>query len=140
MEGRFFWTLVASTAIVTGLVWIVEKALNAWGKWFSHRFLNDERHRLCVLQRSHVEDPLSKVYALKKFVDQVSIQISTYEQGWQLVCHTVFSIWEYIVLRRHNWFQGEEFLYPVSATVDTPYDVGLIFIVQIVRISIPNSR
>ncbi|KAK8810841.1 hypothetical protein WA556_003925 [Blastocystis sp. ATCC 50177/Nand II] len=111
VEGRFFWTLVASTAIVTGLVWIVEKALNAWGKWFSHRFLNDERH----------QDPLSKVYALKKFVDQ----------GWQLVYHTVFSIWEYIVLRRHNWFQGEEFLYPVSATVDTPYDAGLIFIVQI---------
>lgn len=45
IEGRFFWTLVASTAIVTAIVWLVEKSLRSFGIWFSHRYLSDEKHR-----------------------------------------------------------------------------------------------
>ena len=45
-EGVLFWTLILSTALVSILVPIVEHFLRVGGQWFSHTFLNDERHRI----------------------------------------------------------------------------------------------
>lgn len=71
MEGKMFRALVISTIIVAIAVPTVEQMLRIFGKWMSHKFLNDERHGIVWIWTQTVGDPLSKVYALKKYVDQV---------------------------------------------------------------------
>lgn len=75
MEGKMFRALVISTVIVAIAVSAVEQLLRIIGKWVSHRFLNDERHGIAWVWLRTVGDPLSKVYALKKFVDQVHLKV-----------------------------------------------------------------
>lgn len=53
----------------------------------------------------------------------------------------MFSLWEFILLRRYNWFEDVTVFIPVDAVVDTPNDIRLLFIVQMVPIdSYFNNR
>lgn len=44
MEGRFFWKLIISTAIVGVAVPFIEQALRGFGAWISAHYLGDEKH------------------------------------------------------------------------------------------------
>lgn len=111
IEGRYFWTLVVMTIVVTILVLGVEYCLRIFGRWLSRTWLSD----------SHHEDPLSHNLALKKFVDQ----------GWQLVYHSLFAFWEYLLLRKFNWFEGERLFFSVSEEEIAPDSIKFLFISQI---------
>ena len=67
---------------------------------------------------------------MKKFVDQ----------GWQLVYHSIFSLWEYLLLRKYNWFEGERLFYTVSEKEIVPDSIKFLFISQIVRMQIIMSH
>lgn len=122
IEGRYFWTLVAMTIIVTVLVLSVEYCLRIFGRWLSRTWLSDEHHGMEAGRASCLGDPLSHNLALKKFVDQ----------GWQLVYHSIFSFWEYLLLRKYNWFEGERLFFSVSEEEITPDSIKYLFISQIV--------
>ena len=125
-EGRFFWILIGMTAVVTAVVLSVEHLLKVCGKYISHKWLNDSHHGTCTHLYLIIGDPLSHKYALKKFVDQ----------GWQLVYHSVFSLWEYILLRKFNWFEGERLFYRTDEEEIVPDSIKFLFISQIVVLSL----
>ena len=110
------------TALVTVVVLSVEHLLKICGKYMSHKWLNDSHHGTCAHLHLIVGDPLSHKYALKKFVDQ----------GWQLVYHSIFSLWEYLLLRKFNWFEGERLFYRIDEEEIVPDSIKFLFISQIV--------
>lgn len=53
----------------------------------------------------------------------------------------MFSLWEFILLRKYNWFEDVSVFIPVDTVVNTPDDIRLLFIVQMVRIDLRlNNR
>lgn len=117
------------TLVVTVVVLSVEYCLRIFGRWFSRTWLSDSHHGMEADGSSWLGDPLSHNLALKKFVDQ----------GWQLVYHSLFAFWEYLLLRKYNWFEGERLFFSVSEEEITPDSIKLLFISQIVLPSNPSS-
>lgn len=110
------------TLVVTVVVLSVEYCLRIFGRWLSRTWLSDSHHGMEADGSSCLEDPLSHNLALKKFVDQ----------GWQLVYHSLFAFWEYLLLRKFNWFEGERLFFSVSEEEITPDSIKFLFISQIV--------
>lgn len=53
----------------------------------------------------------------------------------------MFSLWEFILLRKYNWFEDVSVFIPVDTVANTPDDIRLLFIVQMVRIDLRlNNR
>ena len=110
------------TLVVTVVVLSVEYCLRIFGRWLSRTCLSDSHHGMEAGSFLGLGDPLSHNLALKKFVDQ----------GWQLVYHSLFAFWEYLLLRKFNWFEGERLFFSVSEEEITPDSIKLLFISQIV--------
>lgn len=121
-EGRYFWTLIGMTIVVTVVVLSVEYGLRIFGRFISRKWLSDSHHGARAFYASCLGDPLSHNLALKKFVDQ----------GWQLVYHSIFAFWEYLLLRKFNWFEGERLFFSVSEEEIVPDSIKFLFITQIV--------
>ena len=49
--------------------------------------------------------------------------------------HCSFSLWEYLLLRKYNWFAGSVIWFSSEETVEAPYAIRLLFIAQIVQVS-----
>ena len=113
------------TIVVTVLVLSVEYCLRIFGRWLSRTWLSDSHHGMEANGILCLGDPLSHNLALKKFVDQ----------GWQLVYHSLFAFWEYLLLRKYNWFEGERLFFSVSEEEIAPDSIKFLFITQIVLLS-----
>ena len=52
--------------------------------------------------------------------------------------HSLFALWEYILLRKYKWFEDGIFI-AVDEAVDPPADIRLIFIVQMVFLTLSSN-
>ena len=84
-EKQMLCILITMIVVVALAVRLTKTSFAIGGRWFSRTFLQ------------HLDDPLKKKLALKKWCDQ----------SWQLVIHVSMTIFELYVLRDEKWWQDQ---------------------------------
>lgn len=88
-DKQMLYILIAMIVVVALAVRLTKTSFAIGGRWFSRTFLQ------------HLNDPLKKTVALKKWCDQ----------SWQLVIHVSMTIFELYVLRDEKWWQDQTTLW-----------------------------